>query len=80
MPSRYWLNRVIAATAMMAGLLLAGCGSQPAPPPAGPPEVAFVTVQTERVVLTTELPGRTSAYLVAEIGRASCRERVCSTV
>ena len=67
MPSRYWLNRVIAATAVMAGLLLAGCGSQPAPPPAGPPEVAFVTVQTERVVLTTEMPGRTSAYLVAEI-------------
>jgi len=26
-----------------------------------------VTVQPERVVLTTELPGRTSAYFVAEI-------------
>jgi membrane fusion protein (multidrug efflux system) len=31
------------------------------------PEVATVTVQTERVVLTTELPGRTSAYSIAEI-------------
>jgi membrane fusion protein (multidrug efflux system) len=29
--------------------------------------VATVTVQAERAVLTTELPGRTSAYLVAEI-------------
>jgi membrane fusion protein (multidrug efflux system) len=32
-----------------------------------PPEVAVVTMKTERVVLTTELPGRTSACLVAEI-------------
>ena len=37
------------------------------PPPAGPVEVATVTLRPERVVLTTELPGRTSAYLVAEI-------------
>lgn len=48
-------------------LLLAGCGRQgpPAPPPL--PEVATVTISTSRVVLTTELPGRTSAYRVAEI-------------
>ena len=30
-------------------------------------EVAVVTVQTQPVVLTTELPGRTSAYRIAEI-------------
>jgi len=29
--------------------------------------VAFVTVTTQQVVLTTELPGRTAAYLVSEI-------------
>jgi membrane fusion protein (multidrug efflux system) len=29
--------------------------------------VATVTVQTERVVLTTDLPGRTSAFTIAEI-------------
>jgi membrane fusion protein (multidrug efflux system) len=48
-------------------LLLAGCGRQgpPAPPPL--PEVATVTISTSQVVLTTELPGRTSAYRVAEI-------------
>ena len=34
---------------------------------APPPEVAFVVVQPERATLTTELPGRISAYLVAEV-------------
>jgi membrane fusion protein (multidrug efflux system) len=31
------------------------------------PEVAATTIQPQQVVLTTELPGRTSAFLVAEI-------------
>ncbi len=48
---------------------LCGCGrdsgQQEGPPPV--PEVAIVTVQPQPVELTTELPGRTSAYLVAEI-------------
>ena len=35
--------------------------------PAAAPEVAFVSVATEPVVLSTELPGRISARLVAEI-------------
>lgn len=49
------------------GLLTGGCKrKQPAPPPAVP-EVAVVSVQPERLTLTTELPGRTSAYLVAEV-------------
>jgi membrane fusion protein (multidrug efflux system) len=51
----------------VAGLLLAGCQKTAPPPQMGPAEVAFVTVQAQPVVLTTELPGRTSAYLVAEI-------------
>ena len=38
-----------------------------APPQAGPPEVAVVEVKPQRVAITTELPGRTSAYLVAEV-------------
>jgi membrane fusion protein (multidrug efflux system) len=33
----------------------------------GPVEVGFVTLSPEKILLTTELPGRTSAYLVAEI-------------
>lgn len=50
------------------GLLLGSCERQPqsAPPPPVP-EVAVVTTQPQQVELTTELPGRTSAYLVAEI-------------
>ena len=49
-----------------AGLLLAGCG-QPPTPPARVPEVATITVNRQPVLLTTELPGRTSSYRIAEI-------------
>ncbi len=55
------------ALLILTGLFVSGCGSRMAPPPAGPPEVATVTLHSESVVLTTELPGRTCAYLVAEI-------------
>lgn len=55
--------------ALAGALLLGGCqnthGRAVAPPPV--PEVATVTVETQPVVLTTELPGRTSAYRIAEI-------------
>jgi membrane fusion protein (multidrug efflux system) len=45
-----------------------GCGDRKqAPPPPPVPEVAVLTVRPEQVELTTELPGRTSAYRVAEI-------------
>jgi len=52
---------------LLVGMIIAGCGSQQAAPPPANPEVAVVTVNPERVLLTTELPGRTSAYFVAEI-------------
>lgn len=59
-----------AAIAVLAtGLLLGGCQNthgRPAAPPTVP-EVATVTVGTRNVVLTTELPGRTSAHRIAEI-------------
>ncbi|MCX5844654.1 MAG: efflux RND transporter periplasmic adaptor subunit, partial [Deltaproteobacteria bacterium] len=49
-------------------LILAGCGQQKgAGGPSGPAEVAVVTVHPEKVTITTELSGRTSAYRVAEI-------------
>lgn len=47
----------------------AGCakkGSQTAGP-STPPEVGVITIRTQRVSLTTELPGRTSAHLIAEV-------------
>ena len=52
---------------LVVGLITSGCGSQHAAVPPPVPEVAIVTVSPERTVLTTELPGRTSAYLVAEV-------------
>jgi membrane fusion protein (multidrug efflux system) len=53
---------------LFAGLLLNGCDRPTrSQPPPSVPQVATVTVSTESVVLTTELPGRTSPYLVAEI-------------
>jgi len=45
-----------------------GCGPRkPAPPPVPPPEVSIISVKTEKVVLATEMPGRTVACLVAEV-------------
>lgn len=53
--------------ALLGGLLLGGCNrqQQSASPPV--PEVATVTIQSQQLVLTTELPGRTSPHRVAEI-------------
>jgi len=54
--------------ALLVGLLLGGCdGTGRSQPPPRVPEVAVVTVQPQKIVLTTELPGRTSAFRVAEI-------------
>lgn len=52
----------------LAFITLAGCGrtKQAAPAPQTP-EVAVVTVHRGSVPVTTELPGRTSAYLVAQV-------------
>jgi membrane fusion protein (multidrug efflux system) len=57
------------ATAILVGTwILSGCDSTArAPSQTGPPEVAVVEVKPQRVAITTELPGRTSAYLVAEV-------------
>src|SRR4030042_6253953 len=61
----------IAVGGVLTGLLiLGGCGQQTTtggPPQGGPPEVAVVTIQPKRLVITTELTGRTSAGLVADV-------------
>jgi membrane fusion protein (multidrug efflux system) len=60
--------KLIAAMGVLVlGLLTSGCRSNEAAPKPATPEVACVTVRPEQVVLTTELPGRTCAYYVAEI-------------
>ena len=48
--------------------LLSGCNRpERSQPPPSPPEVSVITVQPQEIMLTTELPGRTSAYLIAEV-------------
>lgn len=45
-----------------------GCAKEVPPPQAAPPPtVQVITVQSEPVALTRELPGRTNPYLVAEV-------------
>jgi membrane fusion protein (multidrug efflux system) len=61
------VKRIATMGVLVLGVISSGCGSQQTAPSPAIPEVAIVTVQPERVVLTTELPGRTSAYFVAEI-------------
>lgn len=49
---------------------LASCGKRNAamgPPPGGIPEVSVVTIEPQKIALSTELPGRVSAFLTAEV-------------
>lgn len=55
---------------LVAGLLAGGCGKQQASASTqkgGPPVVGVIVVNPQSVILTTELPGRTSAHLIAEV-------------
>jgi membrane fusion protein (multidrug efflux system) len=62
-PSRFALPLILAT-----GLLLAGCDEKKAAPPAPPPaDVGVMTVKPQSVNLTTELPGRTAAFLTADV-------------
>ena len=71
MNTRQYRNCLMAALGvLLAGLVLTGCGKfrkagGPAQRPA--PEVAVTVIQPERLTLNAELPGRVSAYLVAEV-------------
>lgn len=63
-----WPKYLVGTGLVLASLLVSSCKSKvPPPPAAGPSDVATVTIRPERTVLTTELPGRTSPFLVAEI-------------
>ena len=54
-------------TAPLLALLIAACGKQDQPPPPGPAQVGYIVVAERAVTLTTELPGRTSAYETSEV-------------
>ncbi|EPY00815.1 efflux RND transporter periplasmic adaptor subunit [Magnetospirillum fulvum] len=58
------------AVLALAVLVTTGCDDKKqanGPRPTGPVEVVAITVEPSRVALTTELPGRTTAYRVAEV-------------
>jgi membrane fusion protein (multidrug efflux system) len=48
-------------------VFLAGCQEEAAPPAQQKPTVGVVTLQAEPFAVTTELPGRTRAYRIAEV-------------
>ena len=48
-------------------LSLAACGKDAPPPAPPPPTVGFVTVREQPVTLTSELPGRTSAFETSDV-------------
>jgi membrane fusion protein (multidrug efflux system) len=61
-----------AGTVMLAlvSALLTACGAPPGGPPpqlSGPPQVGVLVVQPQRLALSTELPGRTVPYQIAEV-------------
>jgi membrane fusion protein (multidrug efflux system) len=58
---------MIAAVIIVVYLIIGGCGKQKTGGPPPMPEVAIVTIQSKQAVITTELAGRTSANLVAEV-------------
>jgi len=47
--------------------LLTGCEHKAPPPPPPPPKVSVVTIQTQAVPITTELPGRVAGYRYADV-------------
>jgi membrane fusion protein, multidrug efflux system len=70
MHNKYRIKLISAVGIIAIGLTLNGCGkpqSAGVPPQAPPAEVGVVVVKPQRVAMTTELAGRTSAWLVAEV-------------
>ncbi|MEZ0274218.1 MAG: efflux RND transporter periplasmic adaptor subunit [Roseimicrobium sp.] len=68
------VKRLVPASALTltVGLLLSACGKKPAGPPpgmgmGGPLEVGVMTLAPTPITLTQDLPGRTSAFRVAEV-------------
>ncbi len=68
--ARFTGTSKLAAGVLTAALALAGCsrsGAGAAAGPTGPVEVGVVKIVPQPVTLTTELPGRVSAFRVAEV-------------
>ena len=63
------IKLIAIAGILVSGMMVTGCDKKTTgnKPPSGPPEVGVVVVKPERVILTTELSGRTSPHLIAEV-------------
>lgn len=59
--------RQAAHLAVASTVALAACGRKAPPPAPPPPQVGYVVVRTQPVTLTTELPGRVTAYVTADV-------------
>lgn len=59
------IKLIVALIGVLSIFLFVGCEKKK--PQVQIPEVSVITVQTQEVILTTELPGRTSPYRIAEI-------------
>jgi membrane fusion protein (multidrug efflux system) len=46
---------------------LAACSKKEAAPAPAPPEVGVVSVAPQSITVSSELPGRTSAYLISQV-------------
>jgi len=53
--------------ALVLGVFVSGCGSEAPPPAPPPPEVGVVTLKAQTVSEIRDLPGRTTAYVIAEV-------------
>ncbi len=62
-------SRSTLIASIIAAVMLSACGKPPGgPPPAqGTPEVGVIKVEAQRVVFSTELPGRTVPFLIADV-------------
>lgn len=58
---------VLVSAVALALLGLTGCKEDSAPPAQQTPQVGVVTLKAEPFALTTEVPGRTAAYRIAEV-------------
>ena len=66
-PNMLWMKPLLIAALLSAcGLMLADCGKKP-PPQMPPPSVGYVVLRTAPITLTSELPGRVSAFESSDV-------------
>ncbi|QEX15334.1 hemolysin D [Hypericibacter terrae] len=58
---------LLCAVALLSLSALTACEKKQSAPPPAPFEVGVVTLQPQSVAITTELPGRVSAFLIAQV-------------